>query len=170
MAANADSPPPAQRPKSSPLSAILWPIGLFVVLMLYIQWPEVQDLYYRVSGTEPPKGAIAWRDDFDAALAEAGSSDKPVLLVFSATWCGPCNNMKRNVWSDDEVGKSVAARFVPVHIDVDDPQPAEIANRYSVRTIPAIFVLDADGEVLARGSYMSRSETLAFLAETGKPQ
>lgn len=158
----------AQPSKPTTLKSLFWPVAIFAAVMLYIQWPAVKDVYYRLSGTEPPKAAIAWRENFDAALAEVRSSDKPMLLVFSASWCGPCNTMKRDVWSDPKVGDSVTAGFVPVHIDVDDAQHAEVTDRYQVRSIPAIYVLDAGGQTLARESYMSRSEALAFLDSTGK--
>lgn len=170
MSATSPPNPPAVQPaKRSTLAGAFWPIAIFIAVMLYIQWPAVTDLYYRLSGTEPPKSKIAWRDNFQSAQGEVRSGDKPMLLVFSATWCGPCNEMKRNVWSNPQVGDAVEAGFVPVHIDIDDAQHAEVADRYAVRSIPAVFVLDADGQVLARQSYMSRAETLAFLDANGKP-
>jgi len=164
----ASNPSPAVPPKKrSVLGDIFWPVAIFVGVMLYIQWPAVKDLYYRVSGVEPPKSPIAWREDFAAASDEVSSSDKRMLLLFSATWCGPCNEMKRNVWSDPQVGEAVTAGFVPVHIDVDEHQ--EIAGRYQIHSIPAVLVLGRNGEVLARQAYMSRSEALEFLKAMSKP-
>lgn len=149
--------------KPTATRGFFWPIAIFMAVMLYVQWPAVEDLYYQLSGIERPKSLIAWRDDFDAGLAEVRSSDKPMLLVFSASWCGPCKTMKQKVWSDVEVGNAVAAGYVPVHIDVDDVQHASVTDRYRVNSIPAVFVLDGSGKIVGRESYMSRSEALAFL-------
>lgn len=159
---------PTDTPKQSASKAIFWPIAIFIVVMLYVQWPAVKDFYYQLSGTEPPKSLISWRENFDSGLAEVQSGDKPMLLVFSASWCGPCQTMKREVWSDAKVGDAVAAGFVPVHIDVDDEHHAKVTERFQVRSIPAIYVLNGSGEVLARESYMSRSEALAFLDANSK--
>ena len=143
-------------------SKALWFGAALVAAVLFLQWPIFKGALYEAVGIETPTSTISWRGDFDAALAEAKASDKPVLLVFSASWCPPCNVMKREVWPDDEVEQSVSDRFVPLHIDVD--HSPTVAARYGIRSIPAIVVADAKGNVLRQASYMTPAETLAFLA------
>ena len=100
----------------------------------------------------------------NTATAEAKASDKPVLLVFSAAWCPPCNAMKHDVWPDAAVSRVVNSDFVPVYVDVDNPASAAVARRYGISGIPAVLVVDANGDVIRRESYMSRSTALDFLA------
>jgi hypothetical protein len=51
-----------------------------------------------------------------------------------------------------------------MYVDVDEEKHSQLSARYRVLGIPAVLVLNAEGEVLKKGNSMSRSETLAFLA------
>ena len=73
--------------------------------------------------------------------SEVMNSDKPVLLDFWATWCGPCRMIApiveeiANERTDIKVGK----------IDVDDQ--AELAGRFGIMSIPTLVVVK-DGKVV----------------------
>src|SRR5687768_14553376 len=87
-------------------------VAILAAVVLF-QWPMLKGLYYKLSGVESPSSAVVWRDDFQTAQAEASSSEKPMLLVFSASWCPACISMQHGVWSDADVGKVANERFVP---------------------------------------------------------
>jgi protein disulfide-isomerase len=140
---------------------LLW--ALLIGMLVYIQWPMLKGVYYKMTGAAAPAADIAWRADFQSALAEAGESGKPVLIDFSASWCPPCQVMKHEVWPDREVAKAIKAGYVPLLVDVDGPNSAEIAQRYGVSSIPSIVVVDAQGRVLRQGSFMTSSQMLNFL-------
>ena len=61
-------------------------------------------------------------------------SDKPVLVDFFATWCGPCKMM-----SPVMEGKAAVYK-----LDVDES--SDIAQRYGVMSIPTLIVFE-NGEV-----------------------
>lgn len=73
--------------------------------------------------------------------AEVLKSDKPVLLDFFATWCGPCRMVApilEEIAQENEhikVGK----------IDVD--QEPELAARFQVTSIPLLVVMQ-DGKIV----------------------
>ena len=92
-----------------------------------------------------PRERVPWGNDLPAAMAQAKAAHKPVLANFTADWCGPCQNMKRNVWSDKQVAAAAAA-YVPVRIDID--VWPELAQKYQVHSIPLVAVLDEEGNVL----------------------
>lgn len=65
--------------------------------------------------------------------AEVINSDKPVLVDFWASWCGPCRMLSPVV---DEVAEEVNTVKVG-KINVDE-QP-ELAAQYGVMTIPTLI-------------------------------
>ena len=94
------------RPTPTPgrrLEPVLWLALLGFVL--FTQWPMLKGWYYRTADRPVPQSAVAWRHDFEAALAEAKRDGRLVLVDISADWCPPCIAMKHEVWSDAEVGR-----------------------------------------------------------------
>lgn len=141
---------------------VVW--GLLLAAVVYLQWPMLKGTYYKQSGIPAPAAAVAWRSDFAAASDEARRTGKPVLVAFGAAWCPPCVAMRHDVWPDPDVGSAVAAGYVPVFVDADDPSARPVAERYEVEGIPAVLVVDPDGRVIRRAAYMSKGAALSFLA------
>jgi len=142
-----------------------WFVPLAIVLgLVMVEWPMFKGIIYAVTGLPARPSAVAWRTDLDAALAEARRTGKPVLADFSAEWCPSCQTMKREVWTDVEVGHDVERLYVPVAVDVD--QNRAVAGRYGITSIPTILILDAAGKVRHRADFMSRQELIDFLSRS----
>ncbi|HUB27983.1 MAG TPA: thioredoxin family protein [Tepidisphaeraceae bacterium] len=88
---------------------------------------------------------IAWRDSFDAAHDEARHAGKPMLLYFTAAWCGPCQSLETTTWADPDVAAELS-KYVSVKLDVDLPTTKPLATKYSVDAagIPYFVLLDKD--------------------------
>lgn len=94
-----------------------------------------------------PEGSPKFGTDYKAALATAKKEGKPVVVVFSAAWCGPCQSMKKNVYPSAEV-KPLHDKFVWAYLDVDVEVNAAAAETYKVSGIPHVQFLDKDGKAL----------------------
>jgi thioredoxin 1 len=141
----------------------VWPLVLLVAVIALLQWPALKELYYQSTVAEERESTIVWRHDYQQALAEAQQTGRPLLVVFSATWCPPCKVMKREVWPDAQVSELVEAGYIPLHVDVDEQSQSPVVSRYQVRSIPSIFVVGKDEQVMREGKSMSRTQLLRFL-------
>jgi protein disulfide-isomerase len=113
-----------------------------------------------------PTNSIAWADNYASAQRQAADTGKPMILYFTGTWCVPCRVMKRQVWADKEVKILVNCRFIPVAIDVDNPDDAALLARYSIGSTPVTIVTDAQGNALRwRAGGISKSDFLELLNE-----
>lgn len=103
----------------------------------------------------------------DEAVERASSSGKVVLAVATADWCGPCQGYKREALASEALAQWVSRHAVPVLIDVDaDP---DAASRLRVSSIPATFLIDQRGEVVARLAGNAPTARLRSWLETSAP-
>ena len=111
-----------------------------------------------------PTNHIAWADSYSSAQKRATESGKPMILYFTGKWCVPCRIMKRQVWADVEVATSVNSQFIPVSIDLDNPDDAPLLARYNVGGAPVTIITDPQGNALRwRAGGIGKSEFLELL-------
>lgn len=68
--------------------------------------------------------------------------EKPLLLQFSATWCGPCRTLGPII---NQVELKVAEIADVRRIDVDEEN--DLSMKFSIRAVPTLILLDKGGSI-----------------------
>ena len=107
-------------------------------------------------------GSLKWHSDYETARKQARAESKPILAMFTASWCGPCRKMKSSTLSDPGVEHAIEASFIPVMIDTD-ANPS-VTRRFGVSAMPTIIVIDpvTESTEKTRG-YQGTSQFMSFL-------
>ncbi|MBK1790918.1 thioredoxin family protein [Persicirhabdus sediminis] len=92
-------------------------------------------------------GEPSYEKDYKAAVSKAKEAGKPVVVIFSASWCPPCQVNKKDVYPSKAVEPYVD-KFVWVYLDVDKDENKKLAEQYGVRGIPHIEFLSPDAKKL----------------------
>ncbi len=78
------------------------------------------------------------KEAYDKLIAEG----MPMIIDFSATWCGPCKKLSPII---DEIATEYAGKINVCKCDVDDNE--ELASMYGVRNIPTVIFIKNGQEV-----------------------
>ena len=100
------------------------------------------------------KATFIQDNEFEALLADP----VPVVVDYTATWCGPCRVISPLI---DQLAEEYEGRAKVFKIDLD--QNKKNAKKYGIRSIPAVLIFK-DGEVVenlvGKASYETFSEAL----------
>jgi len=83
--------------------------------------------------------------------------DKPVLVDFFATWCGPCKYQGPIL---EELASAIGDNARIIKIDIDRNQA--VAAKYNVRSVPTLMIFK-NGEVMWKEAGVKEKEQLIQL-------
>lgn len=96
------------------------------------------------NGSRP---SLTWEPYTPSKLNQAIREGKPVMLDFTAEWCGVCKELEDGPFSDSEVIRA-AERFTRLQVDGtdrNDPKMLAAVRKYDVKGFPTIIFFDSSG-------------------------
>jgi thiol:disulfide interchange protein DsbD len=106
-----------------------------------------------VLGLTKPTAALAWqKEDVTAVRERALRESRPLVVDFTAAWCGACKEMDKVTFAAPDVGSEMG-RFLAVKVDAthdDDPAVEATLERFKVIGLPTVLVFDSQGKEALR--------------------
>lgn len=87
-------------------------------------------------------------------------SEKPVLIDFFATWCGPCKMLAPIL---KEVKDSMGERITILKIDVDKNQT--LSSKYQVRGVPTMILFQNGKQLWRQSGVLTKEEIIKNIVE-----
>ncbi|BDA80357.1 hypothetical protein LPTSP3_g32870 [Leptospira kobayashii] len=108
-------------------------------------------------------GGVQWISSLNSAKANAKSSKQNIFAIVTAPeWCGYCQHMENEVFSKDNVIKTLNSKFVPLQILDTSPD----LNKFKFEGYPTMYILDGNGKVIDAELYGNNEKS--FLAAIKK--
>lgn len=109
---------------------------------------------------------MQWETDLANAQKQAAASNRLVLVHFWGSWCPPCMEMEKNVFSRPNLGTAISPWYVPVKIRVEDGLNQDLAKQFGVDGYPCDIVMTAQGQIIAKEKgYKPAEKYVAMLNE-----
>jgi thioredoxin 1 len=87
-------------------------------------------------------------------------SEKPILVDFFATWCGPCKMLSPIL---KEVKEHLGDRISIIKIDVDKNQ--QVASQYQVRGVPTMILFQKGKQLWRQSGVVDKNAIINIILE-----
>lgn len=88
------------------------------------------------------------------------NSEKPVLVDFFATWCGPCQMLSPVL---KQVKDNLGDRITILKIDVDKNQ--ELASKFQVRGVPTMMMFQKGNQLWRQSGVLTKDQIINTILE-----
>lgn len=98
------------------------------------------DLGFYLMKSAPETPELTWEEDYDRALKRARQEQRPILVMMTATWCGPCKALEKETLNNPWI-RSFLAPFVLVKAYED----RNVEQKYGLGGYPTLVFTDSEG-------------------------
>ena len=88
------------------------------------------------------------------------NSDKPVLVDFFATWCGPCQMLSLIL---KQIKDNLGERIVIIKVDVDKNK--DIASKFQVRGVPTMMLFQDGKQLWRQSGVLTKDEIIKIIID-----
>lgn len=124
---------------------------LFFIALTLVQNTSV---FAQTPSSSKPESKVRWTESVPTALKQSRETGRPLIVYFTADYCGYCRKMERETWSDSGVARRIQNEFVALKLDAE--QNEELVARLGVKGLPTTIIFDADGQRVQTISGYSR--------------
>ncbi|MFA6524206.1 MAG: thioredoxin family protein [Candidatus Paceibacterota bacterium] len=103
--------------------------------------------------------------NLEKILEKAKKENKIVFIDCYTSWCAPCKQMSKNVFTNDTIGDFFNSHFVCIKMDMEKGEGKVFAKKYEIGCYPTFLFLDGNGNVIYR---ISSSYSVQEFFEIGK--
>lgn len=105
------------------------------------------------------------------AKAAARQEHKLIFIAVGTSWCGPCKNMEKMVFTNDSVADYYNTNFVCMKLDLEKGEGIALGERFEIRSVPTYLFLDSTEQLVYKmKSAMSAGEFLACGKTANNPE
>jgi thioredoxin-related protein len=127
---------------------------------------------YAAATTASAQKSIQFQDKTFAELQKAAKEEnKMIFIVFSASWCGPCKKMEKEVYTEAQVADFYNSHFICAHFDSEKGEGKELAKKYKVRLLPGFLFFSHGGEIeLEDFGFQKKDDFIRIGSNAGNPE
>ena len=85
------------------------------------------------------------------ALAKAKKEHKMIFIDAYTTWCRPCIQMAKDIFTLDTVADFYNKEFINLSMDMEKGDGPALVKKYAVKAYPDFLFIDGDGNLIHRG-------------------
>lgn len=95
------------------------------------------------------QGIKFFEGTWSEALKKAKKENKLVFLDCYSTWCGPCANMTKNIFTLPEVGDYYNTNFINVKYNMEVDFGVVLSKKYNIVSYPTLLYVNPNGYIVS---------------------
>ncbi|MCS7304978.1 MAG: thioredoxin family protein [Thermoguttaceae bacterium] len=143
-------------------------ISLPLTILLGCNWPGIEPAS---QGEQPSslslpteKAHVSFLTDYAEAVELARQWEKPLLVLFTASWCPFSRQMLQESFRDPQITR-LSKQFICIQVDIE--QNPSLAQKHQVRVLPAVQILSSRGVIVCRlNGYLSAKQLTDSLQQS----
>ncbi len=135
-------------------------LSLPILLLIY--------LFFFYSPEKPEtlshKGIVFQEINFTTALKKATTEKKIIFIDVFTTWCGPCKQLKKTTFQDENVKKYFDAHFINLALDAEKTEGELFLQKFPIQGYPTLLFINEKGELVKQHLGFINAEEIINLA------